>query len=99
MIPISNIDFVKIICQTRPVATVSWHFPGRQTTSWLCSELPALTLLALAITRITPQDEAWRRLSQILKNVVASNVDATVMLYTVSRTISSDATNIFYLET
>jgi hypothetical protein len=29
----------------------------------------------------TPRDEAWRRLSQILKNIIASNVDATVKLY------------------
>lgn len=26
-------------------------------------------------------DEAWRRLSQVLENIVASNVDATVKLY------------------
>jgi hypothetical protein len=28
-----------------------------------------------------PRDEAWRRLSQILKNVIASDADATVKLY------------------
>ncbi len=28
-----------------------------------------------------PNDEAWRRLSQILENIIASNVDATVKLY------------------
>jgi hypothetical protein len=48
-----------------------------------------------------PRDEAWRRLSQILKNVIASDADATVKLYLLFfrlSNISSDATSYFYLE-
>ena len=41
------------------------------------------------LSNSTPQDETWRCLSQILENIIASNVDATVnfyLLFPVSRT-------------
>ena len=77
----------------RPVATVSWHFPGRQ--------LGFVPSCPLSLSNSLRRDEAWRRLSQILKNIIASNVDASVKLYLlfpVSRNKSSDSPSIFYLE-
>jgi len=49
--------------------------PGRQ--------IGVKTTLALfrVVRCPTPRDEAWRRLSQILENIIASDVDATVNLY------------------
>jgi len=61
----------------RPVATVSWHFPGRENDKLALFRVARCPTLLAKRTR----DEAWRRLSQILKNIIASNVDATVKLY------------------
>lgn len=46
-----------------------------------------------------PRDEAWRRLSQILKNVIASDADATVKLYFLCSRFSNilfDATSFLF---
>ena len=98
MIPISN-RFCKNNLSNAARRNRQLAFPGPSNGKLALFRVARNSLLALAITRITPQDEAWRRLSQILKNVIASNVDATVKLYTVSRTYRLIATNIFYLET
>lgn len=65
MIPISNMR--NTFGPNHPVA-----HPGRPNRQLgLVPSCPHLTLAS---------DEAWRRLSQILENIVASHVDATVKL-------------------
>jgi hypothetical protein len=81
MIPISN-RFVlrKLSGPTQPLAGISRaqrHDGTSRTTSWRLFRVDRCPTL---FRQHRSRDEAWRRLSQILKNIIASNVDATVKL-------------------